>query len=205
MGKHTDKLGSFDDFKAPWETEAGEDAEIDKPKLKRLVFNARLGEAKAQDAKIETDEALVAAEKALEEAKDEAADANGVEAQKKIDRLQKKVDDLTAEKTAREEADEAKALRDEVIGDLDPKYAKYVKGETREELEESLEDVKKDFGLDDGNDDGDEDEDEDEPKVRTRPRANLKNVADKESGKGADAEIDFDAVADSIVGTSIFH
>lgn len=202
MGKHTDKLGSIDDFKAPWETEAGQDAEIDKPKLRRLIFNLKLGEAKALDAKDEQAEALEKAEKELEEAKDEAANANGDEAQKKIDRLQSKVDKLQSEIDSRNAADELAQLRADVLGDFaekHPKAAKYVKGETQEELEKSLEEVKEDWGITDG--DGDKEE-EDEPEVRTRPQARtrtLTNGADKESGKPGEKEVDFDAVADGIV------
>lgn len=202
--KNQDKLGTFEDFKAPWETEAGQDAEIDKPKLKRLIFNLKSGEAKALDAKADADEALEAAEKDLETAKDEAANANGDEAQKKIDRLQAKVDKLQKVVDDRDAADELAQLRADVLGDFaekHPKAAKYVKGETQEELEKSLEEVKEDWGITDG--DADEDEDEDEPEVRTRPQARtrtLTNGADKESGKPGEKEIDFDAVADGIVG-----
>lgn len=210
MGKHTDKLGSIDDFKAPWETEAGQDAEIDKPKLRRLIFNLKLGEAKALDAKDEAAEALETAEKELEEAKDEAANANGDEAQKKIDRLQAKVDKLQKEVDDRTAADELAQLRADVLGDFaekHPKAAKYVKGETEEELEKSLAEVKEDWGISDEPGDDDEDpEDEDEPKVRNRPtaRKGLRNGADRENGKGAE-EVDWDKVADDVVGTSVFH
>jgi hypothetical protein len=203
VGKHTDSLKSYDEFRAPWETEAGTDAEIDKPKLKRYIYNLASDKAKAQDARDEKDEALKTATADLETAKTEAANANGPEAQKKIDTLQKKVDELTAEKAEREKADEHEALRKEVIGDLDPKYAKYVVGEDREALEKSLEDVKADFGIKDS---GDEDEDdEDEPKIRTRPRTKLTTPLDAEAGKDKTGEIDFDKVADDILGSNVFH
>lgn len=200
MGKHTDALKPFDQFRAPWETEAGDEAEIDKTKLKRFIFNLLGDKAKAQDAREEAQEALTAAEAELETAKAEAASANGEEAQKKITALEGKVAKLTEERdglvAAKEEAD----LRAEVIGDLDPKYAKYVVGKTQEELEASLEAVKADFGISD--EPGDEDEEEEEvnplssrPKVATRVR----NPADKDSGKGGDG-IDFEAAADQILG-----
>jgi hypothetical protein len=202
VGKHTDAVKSYDEFRAPWETEAGTDAEIDKPKLKRYIYNLVTDKAKAQDARDEKDEALKAAEADLETAKTEAANANGPEAQKKIDLLQKKVDDLTAEKVAREKADEHEALRKEVIGDLDPKYAKYVVGEDREALEKSLEDVKADFGIKDGDEN---EEEEEEGTLRTRPRSSVKNPLDPEAGKGGGGgEIDYDKVADDILGTSPF-
>lgn len=205
MAKHLEALKPIDEFRAPWETEGGTDAEIDKPKLKRWIHGILSDKAKAQDARDDVQAKLTEAEAALETAKAEAATANGPEAQKKIDALQKKVDELTAAATAREEADAKEALRKEVIGDLDPKYAKYVVGETREDLEKSLEDVKADFGI---KDDGEEELDEDgEPVVRTTPqrRTRVVNPIDDQNGKGGD-EIDYDKVADSILsGGNVFH
>lgn len=205
MAKHLEALKPIDEFRAPWETEGGTDAEIDKPKLKRWIHGILSDKAKAQDARDDVQAKLTETEAALETAKAEAATANGPEAQKKIDALQKKVDELTAAATAREEADAKEALRKEVIGDLDPKYAKYVVGETREDLEKSLEDVKADFGI---KDDGEEELDEDgEPVVRTTPqrRTRVVNPIDDQNGKGGD-EIDYDKVADSILsGGNVFH
>lgn len=199
--KHQDKIGSFENFRAPWETEAGADAEIDKPKLKRLIFNLKSGEAKALDAAADAAADLEAAETERDEAKEQAANANPAEAQKQIDKLQKKVDDLTAERDGLVKAKEHADLRAEVIGDLDPKYAKYVQGEDREALEKSLADVKADFGLESGDGDGDEGDEEEENPLRSTPRARkgLRNGPDPESGKGGD-EVDFDKVADQIIG-----
>ena len=202
MGKHTDKLGTYEDFKAPWETEAGTDAEIDKPKLRRLIFNLKLGEAKALDSADEAKEKIATAETERDEAKAEAEKASPDEANKKIARLEKENADLKAEKTAREEADAHEALRKEVLGDLDPKYAKYVVGKDKKELEESLEQVKADFNIKDSSDD-DEDED-DEPRVRTTPRSRLKSGTDPDPKGGGTDAVDFDKVADGIVGNSIF-
>lgn len=204
MGKHTDELKTFEEFRAPWETEGGTDAEIDKSRLKRWIFNLLSDKAKAQDAREEAAEKVTSLESDLEQAKTEAASANGDEAQRKIDRLEKQLTEAK-EKAAKLEADkELSDLRAEVLGNLDPKYAKYVKGETREELEKSLEEIKADFGLDDeGGDDEDEPEDEGLV-VRTTPRARLKNVADPKNGKPGEAEIDFDKVAGEIVGSGIF-
>lgn len=203
MGKHTDAVKSLDEFRAPWETEGGTDAEIDKPKLRRFIYNLLTDKAKAQDARDEAQETLTKTEADLEEAKAEAAKANGPDAQRKIDSLQKKVDDLTADIEKRD-AEKAEAdLRAEVLGDLDPKYAKYVQGSTKEELEKSLEDVKADFGLE-----GDDPEDPEDPedRIRTTPRTRtLRNPSDKDSGKGADKEIDFAAVADEILGSGPFR
>lgn len=208
MGKHTDALGTLDNFRAPWETEGGTDAEIDKAKLRRWIFNVLNDKAKAQDARDDVNADLEKAKADLDEAKDEAASANGEEAQKKIDRLQAKVDSLTAEKDALVSANEQRELREEVLADFareHPKAAKYVKGETREELEESLASVKEDFGISDEDGD-DEDEEDEERNVRTTPRARkgLRNGADPDSGKPGDEPVDFDKAADEILGTSIF-
>lgn len=200
MGKHTDALKSFDEFRAPWETADGSEAEIDKPKLKRYIFNLATDKAKAQDAREDALESVKTIEADLEQAKTEAASANGEEATKKIAKLEKDLADAKAQVTSLETEKEHNALRAEVLGDLDPKYAKYVVGEDREALEKSLEEVKADFGLESGDGDGDEDEDKN---VRTRPRAKLTTGLD---GKPAGGEQEYDPyeVADQILGTSVF-
>lgn len=200
--KHQDAVKAYDEFRAPWETADGSEAEIDKPKLKRYIYNLVTDKAKAQDSRDDAlaDVETVTAER--DEAKEQAADASGEEASKKIAKLEKQVTDLTAERDKLVADKEHADLRAEVIGDLDPKYAKYVQGSTQEELEKSLEQVKEDFGL--GEPEGEQEEDEDPP-VRTQPRSRtLRNPADRESGKGSD-EIDFDKVADDVIGAgSIF-
>lgn len=203
MGKRTDKIGSIEEFKAPWETESGEDAEIDKPKLRRLLFNARLSEAKALDQVDEVNETVAAVEKERDEAKEELAKANGDEAQKTIDRLTAENTKLKGEKKAREEADALETLRKDVLGDFaekHPKAAKYVVGTTEEELEKSLEAVKADFGISDDDNEDEEVEEEETVTGRTRPISRLKTGLDSQSGKPGEAEIDFDKVADDIIG-----
>lgn len=202
--KHTDAIKAYDEFRAPWETADGSEAEIDKPKLKRYIYNLVSDKAKAQDAREDALADLQTVEAERDEAKAQAADSNGEAAQEQIDKLTKKVEDLTAERdklvSDKEEAD----LRAEVIGDLDPKYAKYVQGATREELEKSLEAVKADFGIKDASEEGDDDDEESEVQVRTRPRATkLSNPLDAEAGKGG-GELNYDAVADDILGTGPF-
>jgi len=199
VGKHTDALKSLDEFRAPWETEGGTDAEIDKPKLRRFIFNLLTDKAKAQDARDEADEALKTAEKELETAQAEAAEANGAEAQKKIDKLQKRVDDLTVERDKLVSDKEVSELRSEALKDIDPKFHDWIQGTTQDELDASIEKFKETFGIEDG-EPGDED-DPDEPTVRTTPRPILKNAADPKNGKPADQEIDWDKVADGIVGS----
>lgn len=200
MGKHTDKLGTFENFRAPWETEAGEDADIDKSKLKRLIFNLKQGEAKALDSTDEAKEQIATAEKEAEEAKEEAAKASPDEANRKITKLEQENASLKAAKE-KLEADKAEAdLRSEVLAGVEPKVAKYVKGSTKEELEKSLEAVKADFGI---TDEPGDDEDADEGSVRSTPRTRLSNPlgGQQEPPK----EIDFDKVAEDILGGSVFR
>jgi len=199
VGKHTDKLGSIEDFKAPWETESGSDAEIDKSKLKRLIFNLKSGEAKALDERDEVKETVATVEKERDDAKDELTKANGDEAQKTIDRLTAENTKLKGEKKAREEADEIAKVRAEVLGDFAEKHpnaAKYVVGKTEEELEKSLEAVKKDFDI---TDEDPEETEEEEPTVRTRPISRLKTGLDPKSGAPGNVDIDYDKVADEII------
>lgn len=205
--KHIDQLGSYDTFKAPWQTEGGEDAEIDKSKLSRLIYNLKKDFALARDAHEDTKATLTETETERDEAKTLAADSNGTEAQKTIDKLTKERDAAVAKADSLEAAKAKADLKAEVIGDLDPKYAKYVVGDTKEDLEASLESVKADFGIEDGEpgEPGEEGEGEDsdgEPIVRNRPRS-LLNPADKANGKPGEKEIDFNAVADDALGFGI--
>lgn len=206
--KHIDALGSYDTFKAPWQTEGGEDAEIDKAKLSRLIYNLKKDFALARDAHEDTKTTLTEVETERDEAKTAAADTNGVEAQKTIDKLTKERDAAQA-KVDKFESDKAVAeLRAEVLGDFAekfPKAAKYVKGETKEELETSLEEVKEDWGIEDGEPgEGDENEGEEEPVVRNRPRS-LLNPADKANGKPGEKEIDYNAVANEALGFGVSY
>lgn len=202
--KHQDKIGSFDTFRAPWETESGAEVDVDKATLKRLLFNLKVGEAKAQDAQDDAREALAAAETERDEAKDQAANANPAEAQKQIDKLTAKVEELTTERDKLVSDAEHAKLRAEVLGDLDPKYAKYVQGETKEELEESLASVKEDFGLSEESGEDDDDEEVDEVPARLTPVSRIKNPADRKSGQPGDVPVDFDKVADQILGRGPF-
>lgn len=202
--KHKDAVKSFDDFRAPWETADGSEAEIDKPKLKRYIYGLVTDKANAQDAREDAlaDVETLTAE--LDEAKKQAESANGEEASKKIAKLEKDLEKANSRVTELETSIEQAELRKEVLGDLPDRYAKYVTGETREELEKSLEEVKADFGLD-TDEGGDEGDDEDEPQVRTRPRTNLRNPLDEKSGKAGAESIDFDQVAEDILGSSVFR
>lgn len=204
MPKHVDAIAPIESFRAPWETEGGEEVEIDKAKLKRYIHGLQMDKAKAQDArdaaeegktKAETDKAAAEVEAAAQ--KKRADDSTGAEtatalkkAESDRDKYKNELDSLKAEKAAAD-------LKAEVIGDLEPKYAKYVTGETKEELEKSLKQVREDFDLPDPSAKGDDDDDDDDdiPSLRRQPR--LTN-----GRKGADDRdqiIDFDKVADDIV------
>lgn len=191
MGKNTDKLGTLEDYRAPWETESGADAEIDKSKLKRLMFNLKLGEAKALDAKTEAEEKVTAAEADVEKYKAQAADASGEEVQKALTKAEKDLADAK-DKVKKLEADISnRDLRAEVLSGVDPKVAKYVVGETKEELEKSLKQVKEDFGIseksgDDDNEDGDNEDDF----SHITPRSKLKTPIGGDEG-GDSKEYDY--------------
>lgn len=200
--KHQDKIGTFDNFRAPWETESGQEVDVDKAALKRLLFNLKVGEAKALDAQDDAKEAVTAAETERDEAKTAAENASPEEANRKIARLEKQVTDLTVERDNLVSEKEHAALRAEVLGDLDPKYAKYVTGTTKEELEASLEEVKTDFNL--GESSEEEDEEDDTPPVRTTPRTRLVNAGDRQNGKGGEEPVDYDKVASQILGGGPF-
>ena len=197
MGKNLDALKAFSEFRAPWETETGEDAEIDKAKLKRYIHGILTDKAKAQDARDDADAEATKLTSDLDEANANLAKATPDEANKRIEKLTKQVEDLTAKNDELTKNAELTSLRGEVLAGLDSKYAKYVTGTTREELEASLASVKSDFGL---TDDGDsEDDDEEEAGLETKPKTKMKTslVQTKD-----DATINYDdAVAEILART----
>jgi hypothetical protein len=200
VGKNLDKLGTYENFKAPWESDTGSNAEIDADKLKKFLFNLERDKAKASDAAEEAAENVKTAEKALTDAQAEFAkgDQSGAlaEAQSKLAKAE----------TERDEA-QGNLLRITVGIDkgLTPAQAKRLQGKTQEELEADADEILETFGVkppaaDEGDD---EDEDEDEPTGRTTPRAklNLVNPGDTNSGGG---EIDYEKAASDIVGGNLF-
>lgn len=201
MPKHTDALPTFDAFRAPWETETGSDSEIDKPKLKRYIYNLVTDKARAQDARdVATDELSTASEE-LATAQAEVRKASPEEANKKISKLEAQLDEITKERDGLVQAKEYAQLREEVLGDTDKKYAKYVVGETREELEASLKTVLEDFGVSADAQDDDEADEEEDFSLDTQPKAlNLRNVVTPKDVKG---DFDFDKMAGEILGQSI--
>ena len=208
--KHTENVPALSDYRAPWETESGEETDVNKPKLKSYIHGLLLDKAKAQDAREDAKAEVETVTAERDDFKEQAANANGPEAQKQIDKLTADLEKVTGERDALKTAQEQAELRKEVLGDFEAKYpkaAKYVNGATEEELKESLAAVAEDFGIDlEGGDNADDETDgEGEPQLSTRPRTqSLLNPGDKESGKGGEAEYDFDKVAAQITGGRIF-
>lgn len=204
--KHVEAVPAFDQFRAPWESEGGTDAEIDKPKLKRWIHNILVDKGKAQDSR---DDAVADLEEVTAERDDfqkQAEASNGEEATKKIAKLEKQVADLTSERDELVSANEERDLRAKVLVGLPDKYAKRVIGKTEDELKASLKELAEDFdiplndaGLYDPKSGDDEDsEDEGQPvPVRRQPRTDLHNITDPDPD--APKVIDYDAVAASIV------
>jgi hypothetical protein len=196
VGKHTDKLGSFDNFKAPWESETGSDDEIDAAKFKKYLFNLLADKAKAEDAADEAAEKVTQIQAELDTAKKDVAkgDTSG-----KVAELQEK---LTK---AESEAETAKAdyVRLEVATEkgLTPKQAKRLQGKTKEELEADADEILEEFGVKKSEESQDDEDDENEGRTTPRPKLNLVNPGDS-GGKGG--EYDYDKIAADIVGGSNF-
>jgi hypothetical protein len=200
VGKHTDELGSFENFKAPWETDAGE-VEIDKARLKKYLFNVVTDKAKAQDARDESAEKVTQIEQELETAKTEAAkgDPDG-----KIAKLEKKLE-KAEESTAKAQL----ALDRLEVGiekGLTPKQAARLQGEDREALEKDADEILETFGVqksttqetDEEREEREEREEEEAEEAaatgRTSPR--LVNPNDPKSGPAA--EPDYEKIADGV-------
>lgn len=199
MGKHLEALTKFDDFRAPWETETGDDAEIDKGKLKRYIYNLAADKAKAQDARDSISTELDGANEKLSEVEAEVKKASPDEANKKIAKLEASLKAITDERDGLVKDKEMSDLRSEVLGGVDPKIAKYVTGETREDLEANLKSVMADFGVS-AEDDANEDDDEGDYSIDTQPVKALKNVSVPKQQAG---DFDFDKVASEILGHGV--
>jgi hypothetical protein len=193
VGQHSDALGTIENFKAPWETDAGE-VEIDKARLKRYVFNLALDKAKAQDARDESAEKVKKTEQELETAKADAAknDPDG-----KVAALEKKLTE--AQNTAASTQLELDRLEVGIEKGLTPKQAKRLTGTTKDELDKDAEAILEEFGVKAAattDDDDDDDKDDDEPSGRTTPRR-VVNPLDP-NGQGAEQEPDYEKIADQV-------
>ena len=178
---------AIDDFRAPWETAGGNDAEIDKPKLRRYIHGLMVDKAKAQDSRVDAEEATKAVEVERDAAKDELKKASPEESVRKIEALEKQVSELTETNAGLVKDKEITELRAEVLRGVDPNHAEYVRGDTKEELEKSLAKMRADFGLDEDDDAG-----------RSVPRT-LGNPSDPDPGSGPDS-VDYAAEAAKILG-----
>src|SRR6476661_681601 len=91
----------FDEFKAPWETEAGDDAEIDKDKLKKYIHSLLVDKDKAQTARDKAVGERDEAKKALDE--------KSREGETEVDRLKRENEELRSKGS--EESPEVLKLR----------------------------------------------------------------------------------------------
>jgi hypothetical protein len=198
VGKHTDELGTIENFKAPWESDTGPDQEIEPAKLKKLLFNFRLDRAKAQDARDEAGEKVTSLETELQQAKADVA---------KGDPTGKIADLETKLRTATENLAKANLDKDRIeIGiekGLTPKQAKRLQGTTKEELEADAEELLETFGVTAKQNETDEEREEREEReaeeaddLRRTPRTPLNNPADPKNG--AEQEPDYEKIADQI-------
>lgn len=199
MGKNLDKLGKIEDFKAPWETETGSDAEIDSSKLKKFLFNLLTDKAKAEDA---SDEAVEAKTKAEQELTEKASEFAKGDTTGELGKVQTKLAEAeNAAKTAQGNLDR---LTVGIEKGLTPAQAKRLQGSTIKELEADADELLETFGVVKGEKPGDNDGDEeDEQEGRTAPRSalTLVNPADTDGG-GKD--YDYDKIAGEIASGNLF-
>lgn len=202
MGKHTDAVKPLDEFRAPWETESGEDAEIDKGKLKRFIHNLLRDKAQAQDSRDESLEKVKAAEADRDKAVEEAKKILPEDAQKTIDKLTAERDEFKSQSEALTAEKEIAELRKEILGDFAvDKRSKFVTGTTRDEIQASFDELKETFGIDD-----EAAVDDDGNPLETQPKigGKLRSATDKGSGSGGDTAFDPEKAADQIMGGRIF-
>jgi hypothetical protein len=207
--KHTEKLGSFENFQ--WEV-FSESETIDYARVKKYVYNLLLDKAKAQDARDESEEKIAEANTRADEA---------VKAQKAAEKKVTDADstgqiaELTekaATEAARADVAEGKLLRLEV-GDekgLTAKQALRLQGATKEELEADADAVIEEFGLakpaSENDDDDDEDDDDEEGGLRRQPTrltTPLDRREDPDKG-GPATEAEFEKAIAERMGGRIF-
>lgn len=210
MGKkqtRLEKLGSFEDFSAPWESSAG-NGEIVPDKLKRLIFNLEVDKAKAEDA-AETAAEETTAEKAKVTELDGKLAAAAAEASKNDPEGKVAAAVARAEKAeADAKAANGKLLRVEIAVEkgLTPKQAARLVGETKEELEADADAFIEETGLPKPgapkDDDDDDDEDDDIVTLEREPQRarRLSNPMARDPKGGGAAEVDYEKVAAQIAG-----
>jgi membrane protein involved in colicin uptake len=192
MGKHLDKLGTLEDYEAPWEKK-GE--EFDPEKAKGLFYSRLHMEAEAKDKVDEVTKAKddeIAALKAQIDDKAREGESDAEKATRERDRAIKKAQD-----EAKAEAGiEVTKLRVALRKGLNETQAKRLVGTTEEEIEKDADDLLESFG---GRGDAGEGEGENGPS--TRPVRPLRNPADP---KGNDPVFDPEKAADAYVGSGLF-
>jgi hypothetical protein len=189
VGQHIDQLGPFENFRAPWESETGEDESPNPEKLKKYLYNLLLDKATAQDARDETAEKVTEAENKLKTAKAEVAkgDPTG-----KIAELEGKL--AEAETNAKKAQTSLDKLTVGIEKGLTPKQAARLQGETKEELEADADEILETFGVAKPaeNEEEEEEDEDDEVELRTSPRL-LQNPADPKR-EANDGDYDYDKV-----------
>lgn len=181
------KLAAFEDFRAPWETEAGADTDIDKARLKRYIYNLQSDKQKAQ----EQVEALTTERDTLKKSVDEKAR----EGESENDRLKRELKEAQ-EKAAKggETSKETLKLRVALRKGLSEVQAKRLVGDTEEELVKDADELLESFGGA-GNgksEDGEDGEDGEEGTPPTRQPRQVRNPVNNGGGGGTGAEIDIE-------------
>lgn len=200
MPKHIDNVPKLAEFRPPWITEDGTEVDIDKDKLKKYIHGVILDKAKALDSRDDAAESLKAAEAERDEYKGQV-DGKDPDSAKKIEKLEKQVKDAEAAVAKAELANERLTVITEK--GLDATQAKYLSGDTKEELEARADEILKDFGAKpEADDEDDEDEDEDDLTGRTSPQSGVKLVNGGDPVQHADTEPDYDKIAAEITRTN---
>lgn len=170
----------LEEYRAPWETEAGEDAEIDKGKLKKYIHGLL-----SDKDRLQTQVTTVTGERdKLKTAADEKAREGETETQ----RLERENQELKAKLENPAESEEVLRLRVALDKGLTAHQAKRLVGKTEEELAADADELLKEFG-------GTGSTDGDEGVPRSQPRK-LTNPGDPDPD--ADAVIDIEKALESI-------
>lgn len=189
MPKHLDQLGSFENFQFSSVLTA---EEIDRDKLKKYVFGLLTDKAKAQDARDAAKSETAEVQTELDEANVKLSSNAPADLQAKLARAEKDRDDAKAELAKRDRADLAVTVAEEA--GLTKAQAKYLDGNTEDELKASAEQFIKDNGIQVKDPDEDEDPEDEELTLHRTPRATALNPADPDPRKGPEKEPDYEAV-----------
>lgn len=179
------KLVAFEEFRAPWETEAGGDTEIDKPKLKRYIWNLLNDKQSAQE---KVTEVTTERDKYKEQ-----IDAEARKGETETQKLQRENKELQEKLAAKPEGPTASELKLQVALDkgLNAFQAKRLVGTTKEELEADADEILKSWGgSGTGGDEGEDGDEGDEGAAPTRQPRPVRNPANNGTGSGSGQEVD---------------